>query len=68
MPQVLRHSFASLAADLSYSELTIAALIGHQGTSITSRYVHSADVVLLGAANQDSGTSAEHEGQPPGHR
>jgi integrase len=50
-PHVLRHSFASLAADLGYSEPTIAALIGHQGRSITSRYVHSADAVLLAAAD-----------------
>ncbi|MDB5593741.1 MAG: hypothetical protein JWM36_702 [Hyphomicrobiales bacterium] len=50
-PHVLRHSFASLAADLGFSELTIAALIGHAGQSITSRYVHSADAVLLGAAD-----------------
>jgi integrase len=28
---VLRHSFASLAADLGYSEPTIAALVGHNG-------------------------------------
>ena len=50
-PHVLRHSFASLAADLGYSEPTIAALIGHKGQSITSRYVHSADAVLLEAAD-----------------
>ena len=50
-PHVLRHSFASTAGDLSYSELTIAALIGHKGRSITSRYVHSADAVLLAAAD-----------------
>jgi integrase len=50
-PHVLRHSFASVAADLGYSEPTIAALIGHKGRSITSRYVHSADAVLLGAAD-----------------
>jgi integrase len=50
-PHVLRHSFASVAADLGYSELTIAALIGHKGQSITSRYVHSADAVLLAAAD-----------------
>ena len=50
-PHTLRHSFASLAADLGYSELTIAALIGHKGHSITSRYVHSADAVLLAAAS-----------------
>jgi integrase len=28
-PHVLRHSFASLAADLRYSEPTIASLLGH---------------------------------------
>lgn len=50
-PHVLRHSFASLANDLGYSEPTIAALIGHKGRSITSRYVHSADAVLLAAAD-----------------
>jgi integrase len=51
-PHVLRHSFASLAGDLGYSEPTIAALIGHQGRSMTSRYVHSADAVLLAAADR----------------
>jgi integrase len=50
-PHVLRHSFASLAADLGYSEGTIGTLIGHKGQSITSRYVHSADAVLLAAAD-----------------
>jgi integrase len=51
-PHVLRHSFASVAADLGFSELTIAALIGHRGGSITSRYTHHADAVLLAAADQ----------------
>jgi integrase len=46
-PHTLRHSFTSLAADLGYSELTIGALVGHKGRTITSRYVHSADAVLL---------------------
>ena len=50
-PHVLRHSFASLAADLGYNEPTIASLLGHKTHSITSRYVHSADVVLLAAAD-----------------
>jgi integrase len=50
-PHVLRHSFASLASDLGYSEPTIAALVGHKGHTITSRYVHSADAVLLAAAD-----------------
>lgn len=50
-PHVLRHSLASLAADLGYSEPTIGALIGHKGHSVTSRYVHAADAVLLTAAD-----------------
>ena len=50
-PHVLRHSFASLASDLGYSEITIGTLIGHKGRSITSRYVHAADDVLLAAAD-----------------
>ena len=40
-----------LAADLGYSEPTIAALVGHKGHTVTSRYVHSADAVLLAAAD-----------------
>jgi len=58
-PHVLRHSFASLAADLGYSEPTIAALIGHKGRTITSRYVHSADAVLLAAADAVADRTAE---------
>jgi integrase len=50
-PLVLRHSFASLAADLGYNEPTIASLLGHKTHSITSRYMHSADAVLLAAAD-----------------
>lgn len=50
-PHVLRHSFASLAMDLGLSEPTIGALIGHKGHSVTSRYMHSADGALLGAAD-----------------
>ena len=42
---------ARQAADLGYNEPTIASLLGHKTHSITSRYVHSADVVLLAAAD-----------------
>jgi integrase len=58
-PHVARHSLASLAADLGYSELTIAALIGHRGQTITSRYVHSADAVLLTAADAVANKTSE---------
>ena len=58
-PHVLRHSFASLAADLGYSEPVIAALVGHQGRSTTSRYLHSADAVLLAAADAIANRTAD---------
>jgi integrase len=58
-PHTLRHSFASLANDLGYSEPTIAALIGHRGHSITSRYVHSADQLLLAAADAVADRTAQ---------
>lgn len=58
-PHVLRHSFASLAGDLGYSEPTIAALVGHKGQTITSRYVHAADAVLLAAADSVANRTAE---------
>jgi integrase len=62
-PHVLRHSFTSLAADLGYSEPTIAALVGHKGRSVTSRYVHSADTVLLAAADAVADRTAELMGE-----
>jgi len=58
-PHVLRHSFASIAADLGYSELTIAALLGHKKASITSKYAHHADAVLLQAADAVADRIAE---------
>lgn len=69
-PHVLRHSFASLAADLGYSEPTIAALVGHTGRSVTSRYVHAADAVLLAAADAVADKTAELMGdrKPASHR
>jgi len=58
-PHILRHSFASLAGDLGYSEPTIAAIVGHAGRSVTSRYVHSADAVLLATADAVANRTAE---------
>jgi integrase len=62
-PHVLRHSFASLAADLGYSEPVIAALVGHQGRSTTSRYLHSADAVLLASADAVADRTLELMGE-----
>jgi integrase len=50
-PHVLRHTFASVAAELGLSELTIAALLGHASRGITQRYVHL-DRTLLSAADR----------------
>jgi integrase len=36
-PHTLRHSFASLAADMGHSDNTIASLLGHSRGTITSR-------------------------------
>ena len=47
----LRHTFASVAAELGYSELVIAALLGHRGGSVTRRYVHLPDPLLVSAAD-----------------
>jgi hypothetical protein len=52
---VLRHSFASMANDLGFTEITIAALLGHASGSITSRYVHTLDAALVMAADTVSG-------------
>jgi integrase len=62
-PHALRHSFASLAGDLGYSEPTIASLVGHKGQTMTSRYVHSADAVLLAAADGVANRTAELMGE-----
>ena len=59
---VLRHSFASVASDGGASELTVAALLGHRAGSVTSRYVHQADAVLLAAADRVASAIAEAMG------
>lgn len=50
-PHVLRHSYASVAADLGLADATIGSLLGHRGHSVTRRYIHSADTALISAAN-----------------
>jgi integrase len=51
-PHTLRHSFASVAGDLGFTESTIAALPGHSASSVTSRYVHHLDKPLIEAADK----------------
>jgi integrase len=47
----LRHSFATTANELEYSEITIAGLLGHGRHSTTARYTHLIDSALVTAAN-----------------
>jgi hypothetical protein len=54
-PHVLRHSFASIANDLGFTEVTIAALVGHSKGSVTSKYIHTLDTALIMAADMIAG-------------
>ena len=58
-PHVLRHSYASLAADLGMAEATLAALLGHKGHSVTRRYIHATDAALLAVADAVAGRTVE---------
>jgi site-specific recombinase XerD len=57
-PHVLRHTFASVAGGLGYSELTIGALLGHASRGITQRYIHI-DEPLRAAATAVSAKISE---------
>ena len=50
----LRHWFASAAAEMNYSELTIAGLLGHRVKGVTARYATAPDSALLAAADRVS--------------
>lgn len=52
---VLRHRFASIANDLGFTKVTIAALVGHTKGSVTSKYIHTLDTALVMAADTISG-------------
>ena len=49
---VLRHSFAATAAEMGFSELSIAGLLGHSVPGITARYAHVPDSALVAAADR----------------
>lgn len=60
---VFRHTFASVAGGLGYSELTIAALLGHASRGVTQRYIHI-DEPLRAAATKVSDHIAGLLGEP----
>jgi integrase len=51
---VLRHTFAAVAAEMGFSELTIAGLLGHSVPGVTARYAHVPDSALVAAADRVS--------------
>ena len=61
----LRHSFASLAADLGYGDAAIAGLIGHARGGVTARYTHRSDEVLLKVADEVAQATLEKMGTLP---
>lgn len=73
-PHTLRHTFASVAGELGFSELTIAGLLGHSGRGVTQRYVHLDKAVLMAADKVaeaieralDAGSVGECEKPPNG--
>jgi hypothetical protein len=46
---------ASIANDLGFADVTIAALVGHAKRSVTSKYIHALDTALIMAADTISG-------------
>ena len=61
----LRHSFASVAAEIGYSELVISGLLGHSAGSVTGDSVHL-DKALVTAADQIAATiAAALDGKAP---
>lgn len=60
---VLRHTFASVAAEMGFSELTIAGMLGHSVPGVTARYAHVADSALVAAADKVSARVAEALGE-----
>lgn len=64
-PHGLRHGFASVAADLGFTEPTIAAMLGHANHSITSRYIHHLDAALIAAADKVTARIANMMNRPP---
>ncbi|WP_201836217.1 tyrosine-type recombinase/integrase [Microvirga zambiensis] len=65
-PHGLRHSFASVADDLGFTEATIGAMLGHSSGGTTRGYIHKLDPALISAADRVSQhIAAAMEGELP---
>lgn len=43
----LRHTFDSIGGELSFSELTLAGLLGHTSRGVTQRHVHLDEALVV---------------------
>jgi integrase len=59
----LRHAFASIAADEGFSEMTIAALLGHARRGVTQRYAKVDRAAVLAADAVSAKIAALLDGQ-----
>lgn len=50
----LRHWFASAGAEMNFSELIIAGLLGHSAGTVTGQYATTPDSALVAAADRIS--------------
>ena len=64
-PHTLRHTFASVAGDLGFSELTIAALLGHAARGVTQRYVHIDEALRVAAEKFQTRSRCYWTDEPP---
>jgi hypothetical protein len=62
-PQTLRHTFASVAGELGFSELTIWALPGHGSQSVTQDYIHIDEALKLAATRTCEEAAASLTGE-----
>ncbi len=61
-PHTLRHTFASVAGDLGFSELTIRALLGHGSQNVTQDYIHIDEALKLAATRTSNEIAALLDG------
>ena len=65
---VLRHTFASVAGDLGFSELTIACLLGHAARGVTQGYVHMGAALAAAADRVSADIARMLDGAASGKR
>lgn len=63
-PHTPRHTFASVAGDLGFLDLTIKALLGHGARGVTQHYVHIDEALRLAADRVSAEVASLLDGTP----